>query len=210
MVAKRRGSRPGEGPKTLVIVAVTLVLGVGLGALLYRAFHHAPKVATPIVTAPVQQAAKILPPPPTPKPKGPAPGLPAATQFDFYTILPKIHRKSEGIPARRSQHKTFVQPATPRPAARAAPRISPEVVLSASRFILQAASFPDVADANHLRALLALHGLSSYIEKVSISGRGSFYRVRLGPLGQAQLKHERSVLKGMGLNPMVLREAQGN
>ena len=48
-------------------------------------------------------------------------------------------------------------------------------------FMLQAASYKQKSEANSLRAKLALLGLTSKIEKVTIQDRGEFYRVRLGP-----------------------------
>ncbi|MHB8254648.1 MAG: SPOR domain-containing protein [Acidiferrobacter sp.] len=207
MVVKRRSPAPSPGLKLLIVAGVTLVIGLGLGALLYRVIHqNKARPKAPTLAAPRQPAA-VLTPPPLPKPKGPAPGLPAATQFDFYTILPEIHRKTEGIfphahPTTRHQPPRSV--ALPRNAP------TPKMALVGGRFILQAASFPNIAYANRLRAKLALRGLTSYIEKVSITGRGAFYRVRLGPLHIGALGHDRRILARLGLKPILLREARGN
>ena len=194
------------GQKMLVVVGVTLVVGLGLGALSYRLIHHSRQSVPKRAVRRPQAVTVLAPPPPLPKPKGPAPGLPAATQFDFYTILPEIHRRSE-----RALQRT---PPSPQRAAKApiAPAKSPEteVRVIKGRFILQAASFPDLPSANRLRAELALRGLTSYIEKVSITGRGAFYRVRLGPLHKDALGHDRKILARLGLTPILLREARGN
>lgn len=195
------------GQKMLMVAGITLVIGLGLGALSYRLIHHSHRrVPRPAVHRP-QPVTVLAPPPPLPKPKGPAPGLPAATQFDFYTILPEIHRKSEHALRR-------TEPSSPRHPAQTptAPAKSPKAVVRVvgGRFILQAASFPDVVSASRLRAELALRGLASYIEKVSITGRGAFYRVRLGPLHKNAVGHDRKILAGLGLTPILLREARGN
>jgi len=205
MVVKRRRPVLGQGAVMPMVIGITLAVGLALGALLYRVIHHhKTKLApTPAVLAP-QHPAYL--PPPLKKPKGPAPGLPAATQFDFYTILPEVHRKAEAIFPRAHRKPPS------EPTGHAAPGTTPgpQIIHVGGRFILQAASFPDVADANRLRAKLALRGLTSYIEKVSISGRGAFYRVRLGPLHKAALGHDRKILAHLGLKPILLREARGN
>lgn len=199
--ARRRPKPQGEG-KLWAVVVITLGVGLALGALLYRGFHHSVK-HTPKPAQP-KPAVTVLMPPPLPKPKGPAPGLPAATQFDFYTILPEIrstvHRRAPSAPPKAQSPSA--KPASPPPPTAPVP--------IAGRFILQAASFPDTADASRLRAELALRGLTSYIEKVSIAGRGAFYRVRLGPLSKRQVEHDRKILAQVGVKPMLLREARGN
>lgn len=208
MVANRRRPSVDLSPsqKMLVVAGITLVIGLGLGTLSYRLIHHSHRnLPSPVIHRP-QPVTTLAPPPPLPKPKGPAPGLPAATQFDFYTILPEIHRKSERAlqrPRPSPQHPTE----TP-----SAPVKSPgtRARIIGGHFILQAASFPDATSASRLRAELALRGLASYIEKVSITGRGAFYRVRLGPLHKDALGHDRKILARLGLTPILLREARGN
>lgn len=206
MANRRRSSETlSPGQKMLLVAGITLAVGLGLGALLYRLVHHAHQTR-PTRTAPRPPPVTVLAPPPLPKPKGPAPGLPAATQFDFYTILPEIHNKSERTPQRSRPTPHPAVPAQPAPSA--APGAPPHII--EGRFILQAASFPDVLSASRLRAELALRGLSSYVEKVSISGRGAFYRVRLGPLRKEAVNHDRKILARLGLKPILLREARGN
>lgn len=193
----KRRPRDSAGLPIGVIIIITLLIGLGLGAFVYHLIQsHTITKPTPAPTP--KPITSPLPPPPT-KPKGPAPGLPAATQFNFYTILPEIHH--------RATHGVFPHAhATPTPVT-TQPTSSYPV---GGRYILQAASFPDPTDANKLRARLALHGLSSYIEKVSIAGRGAFYRVRIGPIHSRALARERHTLMRLGLKPLVLREARGN
>ena len=57
-------------------------------------------------------------------------------------------------------------------------------------YILQAASYKSFKDADMLKAKLALNGLSSRIEKISVEGKGDFYRVRLGPYSSARTKKD--------------------
>ena len=188
-----------------MVAGIALITGLLVGLLIAR--HAAkPTPARPVVAAkPAHAPLTVLTPPPAPKPKGPAPGLPAATQFDFYTILPEMHATAR--PSTRHTQAAATAGAQTPPAEHTAPRAAPVVK---GRFILQAASFPDIADASRLRAELALRGLGSYIEKVRISGRGAFYRVRIGPLRRTAIPHARHVLARLNLKPILLREARGN
>ena len=197
---RRPGGRSGGGAgRPWAIAGIALVIGLLVGLLVaHRARKPAPARPAAAAAKPAHAPLTVLTPPPAPKPKGPAPGLPAATQFDFYTILPET--------------RATTRPPAPRAAAGArAPSAPPSAApIVKGRFILQAASFPDIADANRLRAELALRGLTSYIEKVSISGRGAFYRVRIGPLRRTAIPHARHVLARLNLKPILLREARGN
>ncbi len=88
---------------------------------------------------------------------------PAKPHFDFYTILPEIESV---LPEKESKK------------ARAAASSRPE---EGTRYALQAASLENFNEADQLKAKLALAGLEARIEKVTIEGKGDFYRVRLGP-----------------------------
>ncbi len=203
MAERRRRPVPQPGDaRPWIVGAVTLIIGLALGMLVT---HHKAKAPEKRTAAPHVQLAPVPAPKPpaAPKPKGPAPGLPAATQFDFYTILPAMRGQPQKI--RRTPPAPAAAGAGP---ARNPTTNQPRVVNG--HFLLQAASFPDRADASRLRAELALRGLRSYIEKVSISGRGSFYRVRLGPLQKPAIAHAQAILARLGLRPIVLREARGN
>lgn len=95
---------------------------------------------------------------PAPK-REPAPARP---KFDFYTVLPELE--------------------TVLPERGAAPRAArPERGGEQVRYILQAGSFASFADADQLKARLALQGLQAHIQKVTIEGKGEYHRVRLGP-----------------------------
>ncbi len=97
-----------------------------------------------------------------------------STDFSFFTVLPEIE---------------VVAPSTETAAATTPPAAKPQKPAKAeqppaaddSSYMLQAGSYRRLADADRLKATLALNGLVSTIQKVSIQGRGDFYRVRLGP-----------------------------
>lgn len=78
------------------------------------------------------------------------------------------------------------------------------------RYILQAASFAAFADADRLKAKLALNGLVANVQKVTIEGKGDFYRVRLGPYDNlVELDTANQRLKQLGIKALQLRVKQG-
>ncbi len=91
-----------------------------------------------------------------------AAATPPKPTFDFYTILPEVGHGMPEVARRRGS-------------------VGTEPPGNGVRYILQAAAYAKSHDADHLRASLALKGIESYTEKVSVEGRGSYYRVRLGP-----------------------------
>ncbi len=139
---------------------------------------------------------------------------PAATKpkYDFYTRL----LRDTPVP------KRILPPAATKPISKAKPkptqarRLSSHPAPPANKsgsfgpgisYMLQAGSYPGFAEADKLRAKLALNGLESHIEKISIQGRG-FYRVRLGPyFDKSSLQQSSKQLRNMGLaaNQIKLR-----
>ena len=51
-------------------------------------------------------------------------------------------------------------------------------------YVLQVGSYKSFQEADRTKANLALEGMEAFIQKVSIEGRGDFYRVRIGPFQQ--------------------------
>ena len=109
-----------------------------------------------------EQAAVI---PPAAQPAKPAPSVstPATTdsdkpRFDFYKILPG----NETPMTEQDLHQR------PTPAA-------------GEQYFLQAGAFPNSADADNLKARLALLGFEASIQTVELPDKGLWHRVRLGP-----------------------------
>jgi cell division protein FtsN len=84
-------------------------------------------------------------------------------RFDFYTILPG---KEQAAGERQAKD------AAKQAAKAGAPKES---------YFLQAGSFPNPADADNLKARLALMGMEANVEPANVAGKGVWYRVRLGP-----------------------------
>jgi len=73
-------------------------------------------------------------------------------------------------------------------------------------YVLQAGSFRNLAQADRLKAELALMGMPVKIQTVSIEGGSKWHRVRVGPFTNLQALNEaRTELQSNGLKVMVLK-----
>ncbi|MGH8312786.1 MAG: SPOR domain-containing protein, partial [Gammaproteobacteria bacterium] len=94
----------------------------------------------------------------------PAPNASTAPHFDFYRMLPSFQVV---IP---SQDKETRSADVPGP------------VSQPGTYILQVGSFQDFAEADKLKANLALLGIESSIQTVKVSNGSTWNRVRIGPI----------------------------
>ncbi len=103
-------------------------------------------------------------------------------EFDFYTILPDIEQiMPDDLPD--------AEPLRPK---------------DNFDYYLQAASFRKHADAEKLRARLALKGHSSVTQARTTENNGTFYRVRLGPYrDKRKAKTAKNKLQRLGVRPFV-------
>lgn len=136
-----------------------------------------------------------------------APSEPAPTpktSFDFYTVLPEIERIiPDNAPLEPEPEPEPASTTQDRPAAPAAPA-------PGSFYVLQAGSFPSFSDADQLKARLALSGLEASIQKVTIEGRGDFFRVRLGPfVSVGRLSDTDRILSEQGIEAIRLKVSKG-
>jgi cell division protein FtsN len=112
----------------------------------------------------------------------------AQTQFEFYEMLPKFE---------------VVIPEQDGSAPAAGPGAGP--VQKPGAYILQAGSFRNNADADRVRALIAMQGVESKIQKVTID-RDTWHRVRVGPITNLQqLEDTRSKLRNARIDALVIR-----
>jgi cell division protein FtsN len=80
-------------------------------------------------------------------------------RFDFYKILPGAEE-----PVTEQQIKQAAKPGAP-----------------AENYLLQVGAFQNPADADNLKARLALIGLEAGVEPIDLPEKGTWYRVRVGP-----------------------------
>ena len=112
------------------------------------------------------------------------------TRFEFYKLLPEMEVVvSESELARR--------PVKPTPGSEEADH---------SRYVLQAGAFRRLADADRLKASLALSGFEARIQSVAVDGQDEWHRVRLGPYNDLRaLNEDRTRLRQVSVKAMVLR-----
>ncbi len=202
--AKRRQGAAGG---VLVGVFIGLVLGLALAAGVAYYFMKGPSpYQTP--AAPAKEAAKEPPkdtakePPREPAKAGrpePAPAAGEKPRFDFYRILPG---SEEPRPQAKPQDTTTDR-AT---AERAAPEAADKAAKPADRFWLQAGSFAVEADAENMKAQLALSGWEAVVQAATLPDKGLRYRVRIGPYADTdELNRVKAELARRGFDVAVIK-----
>lgn len=124
---------------------------------------------------------------PSPKPKAPSHKAPPEKRYGFYDMLPNFEVV---VPEedRRVQRDT-----TP------APVDAPGV------YVLQAGSYGSFAEADRMKARLALLGIQSQIQKISVDDR-RYNRVRIGPIDDlAELNRLRKRLRDSKIDVLLIR-----
>ncbi|MDA8256189.1 MAG: SPOR domain-containing protein [Betaproteobacteria bacterium] len=191
-----------SGGGTLLGVFIGLVIGVllsfGVVWLLNKSplpfqnkYEGAPRErpATPGGAATAPQTPAALPGKPGDK-------ATERQRFDFYNIL---EGKQPAVPAAPAATPA---PATGAPAAEARPA-------AVEVFFLQVGSFQKAADADNLKAKLALTGLDATVQEVNIPEKGSMHRVRVGPFrGTDEMNRARALLSQSGVQGTVIKQKE--
>jgi cell division protein FtsN len=72
-------------------------------------------------------------------------------------------------------------------------------------YVLQAGSYKNFADADRVRAKLALQGVESKVQKVSVDN-DTWHRIRIGPISNLdELNRLRSILRKADVDVLVIR-----
>ena len=194
--------KPGMSPLVAGII-IGLLLGIFLALGVAMWLNRA---ATPFVekNKPVEQ----LPPmKTTPADKSAAPGDVAKQRFEFYDILPG-NKANEGTKdaaiktAPKADTKVDSKPeAKAAPKEDAAPSKSPNETL-----YLQAGAFQSESDADAMKAKIAFAGFEASVKPVNVAGKGTLYRVRLGPYrSQDEVNRIKQVLSQNGIGAAVVK-----
>lgn len=116
--------------------------------------------------------------------------------FEFYKVLTD---KSDG-----TAHKNVAKPA-PKPKEHVAAKPQPQpqpashAAVSKEMYYVQAGSFPNLNDAEKLKAKLAFSGFEASIQNATIPGKGEWHRVRLGPFNGSEAGKTIAALKQNGI-----------
>jgi cell division protein FtsN len=125
------------------------------------------------------------------------PQAPEKPRFDFYKILPGAE-----------EPKTPVARGTEKAPDRATIEASKgaEPAKQGDRFWLQAGAFANAADAENLKARLALSGWEATLQSVTQPDKSVRYRVRLGPYDNAdELNRMKAELGNRGFDASVIK-----
>jgi cell division protein FtsN len=137
---------------------------------------------------------------PKPSPTKPKSDTPKPT-FEFYTILPEMEVV---IP-----DEELMAPEPPESGGSARVEPPAPALTEETAYILQMGSFRKYADADRMKAKLALIGIEAEIQKVSINNRDTFHRVRSGPYrGQRQLNAVRNLARQNNIATLVIKLKQ--
>ena len=117
-------------------------------------------------------------------------------RFDFYRILP-------------GQEETVTEQQLKQAAQAAAKAGAP----SKDTYFLQAGAFPNPADADNLKAKLALVGMEASVEPTNLPDKGVWYRVRLGPyssVDEINRMRKQLVENGVDASLVKIRDSANN
>ena len=141
-----------------------LAIGLSVAFAIYMRDQRKVQPSQPVAQQPASMAAPMERPPSVPEPEPVSePEEQAEPRFSFYSMLPNFEvviPEQEPDVSRDAEVQAIQSPGT---------------------YVLQAGSFAEVADADRRRAELALLGIESRIQHVSIDDK-SYHRVRIGPM----------------------------
>lgn len=198
--ARKSKKKPQSGWKWF---AAGLLVGLFVTLLVWLALTpEGPQRPTPAVversyTPPREEAAR-----PEPEPVQKKTAAAPKPRFDFYTILPEMEVVVPD-PEPEPDKQAAATPATDG----AAPVVSATARTPApsAYYMLQMGSFRKFADADKLKASLALVGIEAEIQKFTLDGGEVFHRVRSGPYTSNQVNTLRTRLAQNNINSLVIK-----
>ena len=225
--AVRNGSNgfPGWGYAIVGLVAGAILMAVMMRGSLLTSLRKADgPQANPQATAERGSAPGVL--------ESTGDNAPKKPQFDFYSVLSEkevripdaeISAQARVEQQQKQQAAQLQAQQAAQPAPAAAPANAPAAVsqdvtaapasavpqpAAGSGYLLQVGAFPNAADAETLKAKLALQGFVANVQSVNI-GAQTYHRVRLGPFRSAtELESTKQRLAGAGINAIALKEGR--
>jgi cell division protein FtsN len=130
-------------------------------------------------------------------------------RFEFYNILPGKDGEKDGKPAAKPAERAIEKPAEKTPAKSAdntADKPAPPAPNPREVFYLQAGAFQNLAEADNLKARIALIGLSASVTAATVPEKGVLHRVRLGPYQSLEpVNRIKSALSDAGIPATVVK-----
>lgn len=162
-----------------------LVIGLLLAGVLY--YKELVPAEAPARTADEARPAAKEKTPPSKDAQSNQPPVEDKPNFDFYEMLPRFEVviPERELDVRRDRDRTPVR--------------------EQGSYILQVGAFQNYADADRVKAKLALMGVESSIQKVSID-KQTWHRVRVGPIRDLdELNATRAKLLDAGVEMLIIR-----
>ncbi len=145
------------------------------------------------------------------EPVAEAPSRPASEPASMQSALDDNDEAGDGDAERKEPRFTFYdilpnfEVVTSEEEAKTATQSTPQAIVEPGVYILQAGSFSTHADADRRRAELALHGIESHIQRVSVNNR-DYHRVLIGPTDDLdELNLLRSRLRAAKIDVLRIR-----
>jgi len=160
---KRRASPAENDYPGWVWMIFGLAIGLSVAFAIYMKDREPTMATRPAATQPASMASTIERTEVATEVPSPAAEETPEQRFDFYDMLPNFEvviPEQETAVSRGGTADPIVEPGV---------------------YVLQAGSFAEYVDADRRRAQIALQGITSRIQKVSIDDK-TFHRVRIGPL----------------------------
>ncbi len=163
-------------------VLMGLCVGLAIAGIVYIRDHHAD--AQPKLLAEKKKSRNSE----TPEWKTGDTGPEEPTKsYDFYDMLPKFEVV---VPEKDKDVR---------------PDIKPFPETRRGTYVLQAGSYKNFADADRVRAQLALQGVESKVQKVSVDN-DTWHRIRIGPISKLdELNRLRQKLRKADVDALVIR-----
>jgi cell division protein FtsN len=182
-----RGQRAGRGSLLLgILIGLVLGLGIALAVAWYINRVPSPFIGRQPPVAKSEPPRTVSGPPAVRDGDKGAKTVDARPRFDFYKILPGNEEPATDQQVRDAQK-------APSSAAKEA-------------FFLQAGAFQNAADADGLKARLALLGIEATIQTTSLPDKGVWHRVRVGPYTRVEeLTRARDTLKQNGVDTSLIK-----
>jgi cell division protein FtsN len=183
----RKAKKPKGGGAPGWLYGLVFGLAIGLSAAAYVWLSHPAHGAAS--AEPAQQTARAEPPKTIPLP----PKQPS--RFAFYELLPSYEVV---IPREDAAASTKAgQPTTPE-------------IAAPGEYLIQVSAYKTRDEAERGRANLALLGVESKVEQVTIDQTQTWYRVRIGP--ESNLAHAQEILQRLddnGIKGMLVKVKSG-
>lgn len=178
---KRGGSGGLSGWSGLLL---GLALGLGVAGIVYLRDHHA---EAPAKVARADKKKTHGSESPEWQTADASSSEEPAKSYDFYDMLPKFEVV---VPEKEKDVR---------------PDIKTVAETRRGTYVLQAGSYKNFADADRVRAQLALQGIESKVQKVSVDN-DTWHRIRIGPISKLdELNRLRQKLRKAEVDALVIR-----